>query len=251
MYHYSAPHNLLKNRIILVTGAGSGIGKIAAKTFAQYGATVILLGKTLEKLETVYDEIEQNNGPKPAIYPLNLEGASHKNYDDMRLKLEEVFGHLDGILHNAALLGSLSPIAQYDVELWGKVMQVNLNAPYLLTRSLLPLLNKSQQASVIFSTDDVGIKGKAYWGAYGISKAAADNLMQILADEMEINTSIRFNSINSGKVATTLRAKAFPGENPNSIAQAEDIMNSYLYLMGDDSKEINGQIINAQEAKTL
>ncbi|WP_198265568.1 YciK family oxidoreductase [sulfur-oxidizing endosymbiont of Gigantopelta aegis] len=246
MHNYSAPAHLLKDRIILVTGAGDGIGKVAAKTFASFGATVILLGKTIDKLEVVYDEIEQENGPQPAIYPMNLEGATGKDYEDMQVTLDKEFGRLDGILHNAALLGSLMPIAQYDMEHWGKVMQVNLNAPYMLTRMSLPLLEKSANASVVFTTDDVGIKGKAYWGAYGISKAAGDNLMQILADEMEVNTNIRFNSINPGKVTSTMRSKAFPGEDPNTIAKPDDIMNSYLYLMGDDSKAVNGQIICAQ-----
>lgn len=246
MFNYSAPAHLLKDRIILVTGAGNGIGKTAAKTYAQYGATVILLGESLDNLEMVYDEIEQANGPQPAIYPMNLESATGKDFEDMQTTIDNEFGRLDGILHNAALLGSLMPIAQYDMAHWGKVMQVNLNAPYMLTRMSLPLLEKSDSASVIFTTDDVGIEGKAYWGAYGISKAASDNLMQILADEMEVNSSIRFNSLNPGKVATTLRAKAFPGENPASIAKPEDIMNSYLYLMGDDSQSVNGQIIKAQ-----
>jgi len=246
MSNYSAPDNLLKDRIILVTGAGDGIGKAAAKSYAQHGATVILLGKTIEKLELVYDEIEQNNDPQPAIYPMNLEGATGKDFEDMQVMLDQEFGRLDGILHNAALLGTLMPIAQYDMEHWGKVMQVNLNAPYMITRMCLPLLKKSDNASVIFSTDDVGIKGKAYWGAYAISKAAGDNMMQILADEMEVNTPIRFNSINPGKVATTMHAKAYPGVDPNTLPKADDIMNTYLYLMGTQSKDINGQIINAQ-----
>lgn len=247
MFNYSAPSNLLNDRVILVTGAGDGIGKTAAKTFAQYGATVILLGKTIDKLEVVYDEIEQANGSQPAIYPMNLEGATAKDYDDMQMTLDNEFGRLDGILHNAALLGSLMPIAQFDMEHWAKIMQINLNAPYMLTRTCLPLLSKSDSASVIFTTDDAGIKGKAYWGAYAISKAACDNMMQILADEMEQNSNIRFNSINPGKVATTMRAKAYPGENPTLLAKPEDIMNSYLYLMGEDSKSVNGQIINAQQ----
>ena len=246
MYDYSAPEQLLKDRILLVTGAGDGIGKAAAKTYARHGATVILLGKTIEKLEHVYDEIEQSGNPQPAIYPMNLEGASAKDYQDMQLTLDKEFGRLDGILHNAALLGSLMPISQYDMEHWSKVMQINLNAPYMLTRMCLPLLEKSAAASVVFTTDDVGIKGKAYWGAYAISKAAINNLMQILADEMEANTNIRFNCINPGKVATAMRSKAYPGENPNTIAQPSDIMNAYLYLMGADSKDINGQIIDAQ-----
>ncbi len=246
MYNYSAPAHLLNDRIILVTGAGDGIGKVAAKKYAEYGATVILLGESLEKLEIVYDEIEQANGSQPAIYPMNLESATPKDYEDMQVTLDKEFGRLDGILHNAALLGSLMPIAQYDMAHWGKVMQVNLNAPYMITRTSLPLLEKSDNASVIFTSDDVGIQGKAYWGAYGISKAAGDNLMQILADEMEVNTNMRFNSINPGKVATSMRSKAFPGEDPGTIAKPEDIMSSYLYLMGDDSQSVNGQIINAQ-----
>ena len=246
MQAYTPPEHLLENRIILVTGAGDGIGKAAAKAFAQAGATCILLGKTISKLEAVYDEIEQAKGPQPAIYPMNLEGATGKDYEDMLVSLDKEFGRLDGILHNAALLGSLMPIAQFDMEHWSKVMQVNLNAPYMLTRILLPLLLKSKSASVVFTTDDVGIQGKAYWGAYAISKAACDNMMQILADEMEVNTPVRFNSINPGKVATTLRTRAYPAENPETLAKPEDIMNSYLYLMGDDSLDINGQIINAQ-----
>jgi len=246
MTNYSAPDNLLKDRVILVTGAGDGIGKAAAKSYAQHGATVILLGKTLEKLERVYDEIEQDNNPQPAIYPMNLEGATGKDFEDMQIMLDKEFGRLDGILHNAALLGSLMPIAQYDMAHWGKVMQVNLNAPYMITRMCLSLLEKSDNASVIFTTDDVGIKGKAYWGAYSISKAAGDNMMQILADEMEVNTPIRFNSINPGKVATTMHAKAYPGIDPGTLPKAADIMNAYLYLMGTQSKDINGQIINAQ-----
>lgn len=250
MFNYSAPDNLLKDRVILVTGAGDGIGKAAAKTYAQYGATIILLGKTIEKLEQVYDEIEQANGSQPAIYPMNLEGATAKDYDDMQVTLEKEFGQLDGILHNAALLGSLMPIAQFDMAHWGKIMQVNLNAPYMLTRICLPLLEKSDHASVIFTTDDVGIKGKAYWGAYAISKSACDNMMQILADEMEVNTTIRFNSINPGKVATTMRSKAYPGEDPTGLPKPDDIMNSYLYLMGADSQSVNGQIINAQSLRS-
>ncbi len=246
MYHYSAPKNLLKDRVILVTGAGDGIGKVAAKSYAQAGATVILLGKTIEKLEVVYDEIENNNNPQPAIYPMNLEGATPKDFEDMQIVLDKEFGRLDGILHNAALVGSLMPIAQYDMAHWGKVMQVNLNAPYMLTRVCLPLLEKSDNASVIFTSDDMSIKGKAYWGAYSISKAAGDNMMQILADEMEVNTPIRFNSINPGKVDTAMHAKAYPGINPNTLKKPEEIMNTYLYLMGVDSQAINGQIINAQ-----
>jgi len=246
MQNYIPKQNLLESKVILVTGAASGIGKAVSLAYAQYGATVILLDKIISKLESVYDEIEQNNGPQPAIYPMDLSGASIKDYEDLATNLESEFGQLDGILHNAALLGSLMPIAQYNLEHWSKVLQINLNAPYLLSRCCLPLLNKSPASSIIFTADDVGNQGKAYWGAYAISKAATTNLMQIMADELEENTPIRVNSINPGAIATALRSGAYPGEDPNQLTPVEEIIPSYLYLMGDDSNQINGQIIKAQ-----
>ena len=246
MQNYKPKKNLLKNKIILVTGAANGIGKEVSLAYAEYGATVILLDKVIAKLEQVYDQIEQSNYPQPAIYPMDLSGASVKDYQDLADNIENEFGHLDGILHNAALLGSLMPIAQYDLEHWSKVMQINLNAPYLLSRYCLPLLNKSSSSSIIFTADDVGNKGKAYWGAYAISKAASTNLMQVMADELEENTPVRVNSINPGAIATAMRAGAYPGEDPNLLTKVESIIPSYLYLMGDDSDQINGQMINAQ-----
>ncbi|MFK5983803.1 MAG: YciK family oxidoreductase [Pseudomonadota bacterium] len=246
MQNYKPQQNLLKDKIILVTGAANGIGKGVALAYAQHGATVILLDKSIPKLEQLYDQIEQANYPQPAIYPMDLSGASIKDYEDLANNLEQEFSQLDGILHNAALLGSLMPIGLYDLEHWLKVMQVNLHAPYLLSRFCLPLLNKSPASTIIFTADDVGNKGKAYWGAYGISKAASTNLMQIMAEELEENTPIRVNSINPGIVATALRAGAYPGEDPSQLTQVEDIIPSYLYLMGDDSAQINGQMLNAQ-----
>ena len=247
MQEYSPSPNLFNYLIILVTGAGDGIGAIAAKTFAQYGATVILLGRTIRKLEAIYDAIEQSGAPQPAIYPMNLEGASPKDYNDLAETVDREFGRLDGLLHNAAILGTLTPLEMYDLELWTKVMQVNLNAPYLLTRACLPLLKKSDDASVLFTSSTVGHKGRAYWGAYGISKAAAENMMQIFADELEENTPIRVNSIDPGAVRTRMRARAYPGEDPNINPTPEEIMNIYLYLMGADSKEETGKSFKAQE----
>ncbi len=246
MQNYSPEKNLLKDKIILVTGAAEGIGKGVSLAYAKYGATVILLDKNISKLEKIYDQIEQDNCPQPAIYPMDLAGASIKDYEDLANNIENEFGRLDGILHNAALLGSLMPIAQYDFELWSKVMQINLHAPYLLSRCCLSLLSQGDSSSIIFTADDVGNHGKAYWGAYAISKAAVTNLMQIMADELEENTPIRVNSINPGIVSTALRAAAYPGEDPNRLTQVDDIVASYVYLMGKDSSQINGQIIQSQ-----
>ena len=236
----------LQQRIILVTGAGNGVGAAVAKSYASHGATVILLDKSIKNLEQVYDAIEAAGGTQPAIYPMNLEGATEKDYMDLAATIEKEFGRLDGILHNAAMLGALIPMAHYESELWFKVMQVNLNAPFLMTRACLKLLMQSEDASILFSADSVGRKGKAYWGAYGISKAAIENFVQVLADEMESNTPVRVNSIDPGPVATTLRSLAYPGENPEGLPKPEDILLPYLYLMGQDSKGITGRQFEAQ-----
>ncbi len=243
---YQASPDLLKDRIILITGAGDGIGAAAAKSCAAHGATVILLGRTTRKLEAVYDAIEKAGHPQPAIYPMNLEGAAPKDYEDLANTLEQEFGRLDGILHNASLLGTLTPLGQYDVAQWSKVMQVNLNAPYLITRACLELLKKSDDASVLFTTSSVGRKGRAYWGAYAISKAANESMMQIWADELDTNTNVRMNSINPGAVRTSMRARAYPGEDPNTLPTPDTIMATYLYLLGPDSKGVTGQQFDAQ-----
>ena len=243
---YQASPDLLKDRSILVTGAGDGIGAAAAKSFAAHGATVILLGRTTRKLEAIYDLIEEAGHPQPAIYPMNLEGAAPKDYLDLANTIEKEFGRLDGLLHNASLLGALTPLGQYDLEMWGKVMQVNLNAPYMLTRACLGLLNKSEDASVVFTSSSVGRKGRAYWGAYGISKAAIENMMQTWADELEANTPIRVNSINPGATRTSMRARAYPGEDPNRLPKPDEILAAYLYLMGADSKGVTGEQFDAQ-----
>jgi len=242
---YRPRDNLLQDKVILVTGAGAGIGRAAAKSFAEHGAVVVLLGRTIKKLEAVYDEIEKAGSPQPAIYPMNLEGASPKDYEDLADTLEKEFGRLDGLLHNASLLGVLTPIEQYDVSLWQQVMQVNLNAPFMLTQACLPLLKKSAKGSIVFTSSGVGRKARAYWGAYAVSKFANEGLMQVLADELE-NTHIRVNSINPGKTRTTMRAAAYPAENPNTLKTPEEIMSMYLYLFGEDSNKINGQALNAQ-----
>lgn len=240
--NYSPNQDLLKDRIILVTGASDGIGAEAAKTYAAFGATVVLLGKTIPKLEAVYDAIIKNGDPEPAIYPLDLEGATYDHYMELAENIEKEFNVLDGLLHNAAYLGTRMMLEQYDLKLWARVMQINLTAPYLLSRATIPLLRKSRDASVIFISTGVAHKGAAYWGAYAVSKAGTDNLMQIMADELEVNTSIRVNSIDPGAVATKMRRLAYPGEDPAQLPTPKDIMQPYLYLMGPDSKNESGQI---------
>ncbi|MDX1597892.1 MAG: YciK family oxidoreductase [Marinobacter sp.] len=247
MQDYQAPADLLKDRIIMVTGAGSGIGRVAAKAYAAHGATVVLLGRTVSKLESVYDEIEAAGHPKPAIAPLNLEGAAVKEYEELAMTIEDNFGRLDGLLHNAGILGTRSPVELYDPETWNQVMQVNATAPFLLTRAVIPLLRKSTDASVIFTSSGVGRKAKAYWGAYAVSKFAVEGLSQLLSEELDDERhNVRVNSLNPGATRTNMRAHAYPAEDPRQNPAPEELMPSYLYLMGKDSAGVNGQQLDAQ-----
>lgn len=238
--------NCLKDKVILITGTGDGIGATAAKTFAKHGATIILLSKTEKKIVAINDEIVDAGYPQPAIIPLNLEEATADDYVGLAHSIEAEFGHLDGLIHNAAMFEGLSPIAQFDNTLWNRIVQVNLHAPFLLSQAMIPLLNKSQSSSMVFTSSGVAQQGRAYWNAYGVTKAASDNLMGILADELELNSPIRVNSIDPGRVRTRMRALAFPGEDPMTVPAPEDIMNSYIYLMSDESKEINGKFISCK-----
>ncbi|PAU54923.1 YciK family oxidoreductase [Pseudomonas sp. PIC25] len=246
MFQYSARPDLLKDRVILVTGAGRGIGAAAAKTFAAHGATVLLLGKTEEHLTRIYDEIEAAGHPQPAIIPFNLETAMPHQYDELAATVEREFGRLDGLLHNAAIIGPRTPLEQLSGDNFMRVMQVNVNAMFMLTSVMLPLLKLSSDASVVFTSSSVGRKGRAYWGAYAVSKFATEGLMQVLADEVEGTCAVRANSVNPGATRTDMRAQAYPGENPIKNPEPEQIMPVYLYLMGPDSTGVNGQTFDAQ-----
>lgn len=243
---YKAPADLLAGRTILVTGAGDGIGRAAALSFAAHGATVILAGKTIAKLEKVYDEIVAAAGAQPAIYPIDLRGANAGHFEEMAEQIGGTFGQLDGLLHNAGVLGPHSPIESTKPQAWLDVIQVNLNAPFLLTRALLPLLKASPDASVLFTGSGVSRKGRAYWGAYAVSKFGIEGLMEVLADEVEATTSIRVNSLNPGATDTAMRRQAYPAEDPSNNPQPAEIMPAYLYLMGPDSQGVHGQALHAQ-----
>lgn len=235
----------LDDRIILITGASDGIGKAAALACAQRGATIILLGKTVQKLEQVYDEIVDNDGPQPAIYPMNLETATANDYEDLHNNIAKELGRLDGLLHNAGWLGITSPIGLYDTELWYRVMQTNLNAPFLLTKACLPLLYQSKQATVAFTLDD---QQDAYWGAYGVAKSGLATFMHILAEELE-SKNISVNAYDPGPVRTRHRTMAFPAENPAELAMPNDIIDAYVYLLSDQCAETRGKIFKPDEFK--
>ncbi len=243
---YSPAPDLLRGKVVLVTGAGDGIGRAAAESYAAHGATVVLLGRTLAKLEAVYDAIEAAGGAQPALFPLDLASATEADYSTLADALDSTFGRLDGLLHNASLLGERRPIANATWNAWSDVMQVNVNAQFLLSRATLPLLEQAPLASVIFTSSGVGRQGRAYWGAYAVSKFATEGLMQVLADELENTSRIRVNSLNPGATNTAMRRSAYPAETPTENPSPAAIMPTYLYLMGDDSAGVTKQAFDAQ-----
>lgn len=243
---FHAPDDCLQDKVILVTGAGDGIGRAAALSFANHGATVVLLGRTIEKLETVYDEIEAAGNPQAAIYPMHLRGASQHDYEELAATIEREFGRLDGLLHNASVLGQRRTLAQTTQDSWDEVLHVNLSAQFMMTQALLPMLAAAEHGSLVFTSSSVGRKGRAFWGAYSVSKFGTEAMMQILAEEeFELNGT-RVNSINPGATNTTMRRTAYPGENPADNPEPEVIMPLYLYLMSDASRQVNGQQFDAQ-----
>ena len=230
----------------MVTGAGSGIGRAVSLSLAQAGAQVILLGRTVKKLEAVHAEIGKLGAPEASIVPLDLEKALAADYEAVAAAIEQRYGRLDGLLHNAALLGTLTPIEQYEVPLFMRVMHVNVTAAFVLTQYLLPLLKKSGDAAVLFTSSGVGARGRAYWGAYAVSKFAVEGLTQVLAPELESTSNVRVNIIDPGKVRTAMRRAAYPSEDQQTLPTPESLTAPYLALLGPASKGITGGRFPAQ-----
>lgn len=227
----------LTNKVILITGASDGIGKATAIDCARRGATVIIHGKTTPKLELLYDEISNAGYAEPVIYPLDLEKMTPEDCETLNGVIGKEFGKLDGLFNNAGWLGASTPIQQYDIKLWHRVMQINLNATFMLTQACIPLLNHEDGSSILFTLDD---KSTAYWGAYGVSKAALSAFMKILADELE-STQIKVNGLIPGTVRTNFRTRAFPAEDPTTLTRPEEVATAAAFLLSDESRTINAQ----------
>ena len=238
---YQPPPDSLAGRIVLVTGAANGIGRAVAAGCADAGATVILLDKNLKRLETLYDEITEAGAAEPVIHPMNLEGVGPAEFMELSTALHQQFGRLDALVHNAAMLGELAPLQHYDPELWARTLHVNINAPLLLTQVCLPLLARSDDARIIFTSDRTGRRGHAFWGAYGVANGALEIMMETLAAELGTDSSIRVNSFDPGPVNTAMRRQAYPAENPGTLRQAKDLVPCYLYMIGPTGAGLHGR----------
>lgn len=243
---YEYADDILKDRVILITGVTDGIGRALAMHSARLGAQVILHGRSTKKLEEVYDEIDAIKGaPRPSIAVLDLSIADGEAYASLAESIEKEFGRLDGLVHNAGILGQRLSIEQYDVSEWQRVLHINLTVPFVMTQQLFPLLKESKDPSVIFTSSGVGRVGKAFWGAYSVSKFGTESLSQILAAENS-HLPLRSNCINPGPVRTKMRLEAYPAEDRDKLLTPEDIMPAYVYLLGPDSKGITGQSFDIQ-----
>lgn len=237
----------LKDRVILVTGASYGIGAHAALAYAREGATVILLGRTQDMLETVYDRFEEEGLPQAAVLPFDLGCNNEEKFIELADLIAREFGRLDGALLNAGVLGQKAPIDGYKWAAWKQVMDINVNGQFLLAKSITPLLERSEHgASIVLTSSSVGRKGRAFWGAYSVSKFAIEGLMQILSEELYESRNIRVNTLNPGATRTSMRADAYPAENPAHLKTPDEIMDIHVYLMSDESKHVNGQALDAQ-----
>jgi NAD(P)-dependent dehydrogenase (short-subunit alcohol dehydrogenase family) len=245
--NYQAPHQHLKDRVILVTGAGQGIGRTAAMAFAAQGATVILLGRMVSKLEETHDAIVEAGYPQPLIFPLDLSKAGEADYQAMAEGIYQQLKRLDGILHNASRFDNLSPLEIQNAEQMNGMFKVNVTAPFLITKSCLPLLKRAPDAAVVFTSTTAAHHPAAFWGAHAITKSAVETMAKIWSEEMGTAPNLRFNTVIPGPVQSPQRRKSHPGELAEKLPTAEAIMPLYLYLMGHDSAGVSGQVFEAQK----
>ena len=244
--NYKVQEGELEGKVILVTGANRGFGLAITMDLAKAGATVIMLGRDLGSLEYAYDAVVDAGYKEPILYPLDLEGATPENYQELQDNILDKFKKLDGLIHNAAILGTQMPIDQYDIKLWYSTLQINLSAPFMLTQFLIPALMKSDDARILFLSSTVGRKARAYWGAYSVSKFGIEGFAKTLSEELE-KTQITVNTINPGKIRTEMRRTAYPAEDASTVPKPEEKSPVIVYLLSNEGSKIDGEQLTIVE----
>jgi NAD(P)-dependent dehydrogenase (short-subunit alcohol dehydrogenase family) len=239
----------LAGKVVAITGASSGVGQAVALAAAAAGAELVLLGRNVRRLTAVREQILATHGDVALMAPLDFEKALAGDYDRIAAALLERYGRLDGLVHCAGMLGTLTPIEGYDVPTWCRVMHVNVTSAFVLTQVLLPALRRAPSASVIFTSSSVGRDGRAYWGAYAVSKFALEGLTQVLAAEMSGSTAVRVNALNPGRVRTPMRRQAFPSEDLATLPEPSAVVGPYVALLGDTFPQVTGQSLDCQAAR--
>ena len=228
---YSPAPDAFASRAVLVTGAGDGLGREIALGAARCGAEVVLLGRTVRKLEAVHDRIVEAGGPPPALYPMDLSGAGPGDYMELADRVAQAYGRLHGIVHAAAAFSGLAPLAHLEPADWLRTVHVNLTAPFLVTTACLPLLQSVPDAAVVFTGDALGRRLRAYWGAYAVSKSGIEGLVRVLAEEVEAAGTPRVVCVHPGPMRTALRRRAFPAEPPGEVPEPVAVAGGFLYAL--------------------
>ena len=241
--NYAPPPDLLAGRVILVTGAGQGLGRAMAMECAAHGASVALLGRKQDKLEATYDAITEVGGSEPALIPLDLAAANTPELESMAQLIRKDLKRLDGIVHCASHFVPLGPLANQTLEQWVTMLRVNLAAPFALTRACMPLLAAGPDGSVVFTGETHGVHPRAYWGGFAVSKSGLSPLAAIWADELEKAGTPRINVVVPGPMASPQRARSHPGEDPATLKQPQAVARALLYLLGPDARKITGKTI--------
>ena len=231
--------NDLINRNILVTGSNKGIGKARASGLGSQGANIILLGRNSTGLEEVYDEIQKSKNTSPLIIECDLENLDEKQGNEINNLILESHGHLDAVINNASIIGKMSSLSDYDLKTWNSVLNVNLTASFLLTKSLLPALSGSKIPRIIFTSSGVALTGRAFWGAYAISKAATKSMAEIFKEELEGTSNIKVFNFDPGATRTSMRAFAYPAEDPSELKEPSELLRCYEWLLSVESKDAN------------
>ncbi len=237
----------LSEQVILVSGAHSDIGRHATAALAEAGATVILLGKRVRELEGLYDYLVKAGCAEPMLLPVDLAGASPDDWEHVAQALESQFGKLDGLVNCASYFQTLTPLEQWAGTSWAETLQINVNAPFMMTQALSGLLRKSQRGRVLFLLNDLEAVTKAYWGAYGVSQNALAGLLGILADELE-SSQVEVNAFQPAPTRTRLRAKAFPSEAPETLADPKRWQEAFVAMLDSQREFITGKIFQPKVA---